>query len=57
MEGRAWKKIEKVGKEVAGGRVHSKTRKVRRRKMLKEHPRARIEAHLGPTLQKLLLVR
>jgi len=57
MEWRAWKKIEKVGKEVAGGRVHSKTRKVRRRKMLKEHPRARIEAHLGPTLQKLQLVR
>ena len=57
MEWRAWKKIEKVGKEVAGGRVHSKTRKVRKRKMLKEHPRARIEAHLGPSLQKLQLVR
>ena len=57
MEGRAWKKIETVGKEAAGGRAHSKTRKVRRRKMLKEHPRAKIEAHLGPTLQKLQLVR
>ena len=56
MEWRAWK-LETLGKVAAGGRVHSKTRKVRRRKILKEHPRAEIEAHLGPTLQKLQLVR